>query len=123
MPTSYEKVINNLQSLKLNRIPVILDNYLEKATKEKVSLVECLNYLFEEERSYKDETSLGIRTKVEGFPFLKTFDQFDFSFQPSIDVSQIDELRTMRFINNQENVILLGPPRCWQNSSGNSCGT
>jgi DNA replication protein DnaC len=110
MQTSYDKVISNLQLLKLNRIPVILDNYLEKATKEKVPLVECLNYLLEEERSYKDETSLSIRTKVAGFPFLKTFEQFDFSFQPSIDISQLNELRTMRFVNNAENLILLGPP-------------
>lgn len=108
--STYEKVIQNLQVLKLNRIPVILDNYLEKATKEKVPLVECLNYLLEEERLYKDESSLNIRTKVAGFPFLKTFEQFDFTFQPSIDVGQINELRTMRFVNNAENLILLGPP-------------
>lgn len=105
-----ENVVNNLQLLKLNRIPVILDNYLERATKEKIPLVECLNYLLEEERAYKDESSLSIRTKVAGFPFLKTFEQFDFTFQPSIDVSQINELRTMRFVNNAENLILLGPP-------------
>lgn len=108
--STYDKVINNLQLLKLNRIPVILDNYLEKATKDKTPLVECLNYLLEEERLYKDESSLNIRTKVAGFPFLKTFEQFDFGFQPSIDLSQINELRTMRFVNNAENLILLGPP-------------
>lgn len=108
--STYDKVVSNLQLLKLNRIPVILDNYLEKATKEKVPLVESLNYLLEEERIYKDESSLNIRTKVAGFPFLKTFEQFDFGFQPSIDVSQINELRTMRFVNNAENLILLGPP-------------
>ncbi len=108
--STYDKVVSNLQLLKLNRIPVILDNYLEKATKEKISLVESLHYLLEEERIYKDESSLNIRTKVAGFPFLKTFEQFDFAFQPSIDVSQINELRTMRFVNNAENLILLGPP-------------
>lgn len=108
--STYDKVISNLQLLKLNRIPVILDNYMEKATKEKIPLVESLNYLLEEERIYKDESSLNIRTKVAGFPFLKTFEQFDFVFQPSIDMSQINELRTMRFVNNAENLILLGPP-------------
>lgn len=108
--SKYDKVICNLQLLKLNRIPVILDNYMEKATKEKIPLVESLNYLLEEERIYKDESSLNIRTKVAGFPFLKTFEQFDFGFQPSIDISQINELRTMRFVNNAENLIMLGPP-------------
>ena len=45
-----------------------------------------------------------------GFPFRKTVDNFDFSFQPSIDRMVIDELMTLRFIQNTENVVFLGPP-------------
>ena len=37
------------------------------------------------------------------FPIRKTLDDFDFSFQPSIDKRQIDELATMRFLENGEN--------------------
>ncbi len=40
----------------------------------------------------------------------KTLDDFDFSFQPSIDKRQIDELATMRFLESGENVVFLGPP-------------
>jgi len=43
-------------------------------------------------------------------PFRKTFEQFDFGFQPSIDEKQIRELRTLRFVHEASNVILLGPP-------------
>ncbi len=43
-------------------------------------------------------------------PDLKTFEQFDFAFQPSIDERQIRQLRTLRFIHEASNVILLGPP-------------
>lgn len=35
---------------------------------------------------------------------------FDFTFQPSIDKRQIDELATMRFAENAENIVFLGPP-------------
>lgn len=107
---TYERLQSNLQILKLNRIRMILDNYLERATKEKITLVEALNYLIEEEKTYKDETSLIMRTNVVGFPYRKTFEQFDFKFQPSIDLETINELRTMRFVHNQENVLFLGPP-------------
>ena len=41
---------------------------------------------------------------------MKTFQQFDFSFQPSIDERQIRELQTLRFVHEASNVILLGPP-------------
>lgn len=43
-------------------------------------------------------------------PYLKTFEQFDFAFQPSIDERQVRELRTLRFVHEASNVILLGPP-------------
>ena len=33
-----------------------------------------------------------------------------FSFQPSVDRKVIDDLITMRFIHNNENVVFLGPP-------------
>ena len=47
---------------------------------------------------------------MSGFPIKKTLDDFDFSFQPSIDKRQIDELVTMRFLENGENVVFFGPP-------------
>lgn len=110
MSTSFERVQEHLQELKLNRTSVLLDGYLERATKEKIPLIDSLDFLLKEEISYKNDTSLKIRTKVAGFPYQKTFEQFDFKFQPSIDNSTINELRTMRFVHQMENVILLGPP-------------
>lgn len=43
-------------------------------------------------------------------PYLKAFDQFDFTFQPSIDERQVRELQTLRFIHEASNAIFLGPP-------------
>ena len=50
------------------------------------------------------------RLQLAHLPYVKTFDQFDFGFQPSIDERQIRELRTLRFVHEASNVILLGPP-------------
>jgi len=44
------------------------------------------------------------------FPMRKGIDAFDFSFHPSIDKRQIDELCTMHFLENAENIVFLGPP-------------
>ncbi len=108
--TAYERLQRNLEWLKFGKIPTILDNYLERAVKENVNLIEALDYLFEEERLYREERGLIGRVNVANFPFRKTFDDFDFSYQPSIDIKLINELRTMRFLHNKENVIFLGPP-------------
>ena len=42
--------------------------------------------------------------------WLKTLEQFDFSFQPSIDRKVVRELGTLGFVGRAENVVLLGPP-------------
>ena len=43
-------------------------------------------------------------------PTVKTLDQFDFSFQPSIKREQIESLHELGFLERAENVILVGPP-------------
>ena len=43
-------------------------------------------------------------------PAVKTLDQFDFAFQPSIKREQIESLHELGFLDRVENVILLGPP-------------
>ncbi len=53
---------------------------------------------------------LRARLQLAHFPFVKTFEQFDFGFQPSLDERQMRELRSLRFIHGASNVIFLGPP-------------
>jgi len=53
---------------------------------------------------------LHTRTRLARLPFKKTLDEFDFSFQPSIDERRIRDLATLGFIEHQENLIFLGPP-------------
>ncbi|EHT99216.1 transposase [Pantoea stewartii subsp. stewartii DC283] len=43
-------------------------------------------------------------------PWLKTLEQFDFTFQLSIDRKVVRELAGLAFVERCENVILLGPP-------------
>jgi len=53
---------------------------------------------------------LRARLQLAHLPFVKTFDQCAFGFQPSIDERQIRELRSLRFVHDASNVIFLGPP-------------
>ena len=48
--------------------------------------------------------------RLAGFPVNKGFEEFDFEFQPSIDVTVISDLASLRFVHNAENVVILGPP-------------
>ena len=56
------------------------------------------------------ERYLTTRTRMAHLPFRKTLEQFDFSFQPSIDERQVKELATLAFVAEATNLLLLGPP-------------
>ena len=43
-------------------------------------------------------------------PWLKTLEQFDLSFQPSIDRKVVRDLSALGFVGRAQNVVLLGPP-------------
>ena len=77
---------------------------------ERASYADFLDELLGCEVDARRRRYLRARLQLAHLPFLKTFDQFDFGFQPSIDERQIRELRTLRFIHEASNVILLGPP-------------
>jgi len=52
----------------------------------------------------------GAGLRLARFPYVKTLEQFDFSFQPTIDRKLIRELAGLAFVERAENLILLGPP-------------
>ena len=61
--------------------------------------------------------------RMSGIPMRKTLEDFDFGFQPSIDKRQILELATMRFLENAENVVFLGPPGVGKTHLATAIGT
>lgn len=107
---TYERVQTNLERLKLGRIAQTLDGLAQQAAKESWTYLAFLDRLLDEEVSNRTERDIAMKMKLAHLPFQKTLDEFDFAFQPSINERQIQELATMRFLANGENVLLLGPP-------------
>ena len=105
-----ERIRENLESLKMKNTLEILDNYLERAVKDELNIVEVLDHIFAEEALSKRRRAYEKQVQMSGFPIKKTLEEFDFTFQPSIDKRQIEELATMRFLENAENIVFLGPP-------------
>ena len=106
----YERVHDNLNRLKLTTIEALLDNYLEIAAKEEWSTLELLDCLLDQEVKSKEERALEFRMRLAAFPMEKRLDDFDVSFQPSLDPAVIRDLASLRFVHHAENVVFLGPP-------------
>ncbi len=110
MTTTVERLRTTLAALSLTAIDARLETLLESASKKEPSYGDFLLEVMSAEADARKQRYLKTRLQLAHLPYVKTFDQFDFGFQPSIDERQIRELRTLRFVHEASNVILLGPP-------------
>ena len=104
----YTDVIDNLEVLKLDKIKNMLPEYLDEMKNKNISFTEMLYDLTKEEIKYQTERAAKVNITVSAFPFEKTINDFDFSYQPSIDRNEILDLETLRFMENNENIIFMG---------------
>ena len=89
---------------------MLLEPHLQRAAQGDRSYADFLLDLLEDEARLRRETRFKNALKRARLPFVKTLEQFDFAFQPSIDQREIRELRTLRFVHEAGNVLFLGPP-------------
>jgi DNA replication protein DnaC len=99
-----------LATLGLTEADAVVEAHLERAATDERAYAEVLCELLDREVEARRARYLRTRMRLAHLPFIKTLDQFDFGFQPSIDERQIRELRTLRFVHDASNVIFLGPP-------------
>src|SRR5579884_1542644 len=108
--TPVERLQTMLNGLGLKAVEARLEGLLEQASKKEPSYADFLDELLSCEVDARRIRYLRARLQLAHLPFVKTMDQFDFAFQPSIDERQIQELRSLRFIHEASNVVFLGPP-------------
>ena len=107
--SNYNKLLNNFDKLKLDKIKELYPYYIEKISKEDFTLTDALYELTEKEIEYKDERASQIQITVSAFPYKKEIEDFDFDYQPSINKNEILELNTMGFLDRKENILFVGP--------------
>ena len=108
--SNYVKLTNNLDILKLVKIKENLDLYIELINKKEKNVVDALYELTNLEIELMNEKAIYGCVRTAGFPFIKTFDDFDFSFQPAINKEQILDFKNLRFVEKKENIIFVGSP-------------
>lgn len=104
--SAYQKLRSHLAYLGLTTAEERLAHHLDS----KGSTTEVLEAMLAEEVAATSARRAAGRLRFAHYPLRKTLNEFDFSFQPSIDRKVIGELSTLRFVEERRNVLLLGPP-------------
>jgi DNA replication protein DnaC len=99
-----------LERLRMDHLEAQLDGICEQAAKGDLDYKGFLAQDLEAEWRGRYQRGVESRLKLARFPWIKTLEQFDFDFQPSIDRKVIRELAGLSFVERAENVVLLGPP-------------
>lgn len=108
--STYIQLINNLEQLKLTKIKEYLPNYLDNNIQNNLSIVDILNELTDKEIDFREDRAAQINLTTSNFPYHKTLNDFDFSYQPNISKSQILDFCSLRFIDNNDNILFIGSP-------------
>ncbi len=108
MSTTYQQLMNSLETLKLPQMREHLGEISEFVANNKLSFSDGLLKLCNYEIDHKAKIASSSMIKAAAFPFVKTIEDYDFEFQPSVNKAEILELATLRFMDDVENIIFLG---------------
>jgi DNA replication protein DnaC len=106
----HARVADLLTRLHLRHVAERLDAILSTAARTEPTYLDFLDGLLRDEVDSKQRKRIAMGIQIAHFPTVKTLEDFDFKFQPSVDQKLIRELATGRFIAGAENVLLFGPP-------------
>lgn len=108
--SEYQKLRSHLAFLRMTAAAEALPGELDHALKQKLTHQGFLERLLSLEVDSVEQRRRAGLLRFAALPSPFTLSDFDFSAQPSVDRKLIDDLATLRFIEDATNVLLIGPP-------------
>jgi DNA replication protein DnaC len=103
-------LVRHLRQLRLPTARRRYQELAEQGRQEGWSYAEYLERLAEEEVAERQERRIAQATRRAGFPFLKTLDEFDFGFQPTLSRRMLGPYLGAELVSGGRSLILWGPP-------------
>jgi DNA replication protein DnaC len=107
---TYQRLRSHLAYLKLTTAAEVLAARLDHAQQAKPSYTAFLEDLLGTEVEATERRRLAGRLRFAHFPVDKRLEDFDFDAQPGVDRQLVEELATLRFVEERANVLMVGPP-------------
>jgi DNA replication protein DnaC len=99
-----------LERLKMEHLEAQLDTVCEQAAQRELDYKSFLAEALSAEWHGRYRRGIEARLRQSRFPWVKSLEQFDFDFQPSLNRRQVRELAGLSFVERGHNVVILGPP-------------
>ena len=99
-----------LKRLHLANARRVWRDLVQRAEKEEWAHEQLLHTLFAEEVAHRRGTRLVRAVRAAQFPFVRTIDEFDFTYQSTLRLTTIGSLLTPDFVTEGRSVILEGKP-------------
>lgn len=96
--------------LGLSHLAASLEQLIHRADTEQLGYLDFLDLIVEEELGIREGRRFRAALRQSKLPHHKTLDEFEFSFQPDLDVRKVKDLASLSFIDTKSNIALLGPP-------------
>lgn len=108
--TQRDAIRTMLADLKMPGALEAVDAILSEVDGGGVTATEAIEKLLTAQVTLRNNRRLTAAMRSSRLPAVKTLEDFDFAFQPSIKREQIDSLHELGFLARKENVVFLGPP-------------
>ena len=108
--SNYIKLINNFDALKLVTFRANIDSFIDRVNSDKKDLVDELYTLTEKEMTFRQDRVNKAMIVTSHFPFVKTFMDYDFDYQPRLNKDEILDLANLRFMETNDNIVFMGTP-------------
>lgn len=119
---STQALEDKLKYLRLSAMQQTIQQRNQYALDNKLSYMEFFEMLIEDECARRKANAHKQRLAKSKLRSNKTFDSYDFTFQPELDKKLVHELLGCRFINEHKNIIFLGKPGVGKTHLANAIG-
>ena len=109
METKTQALKDYAGQLRLGGIQDQAEELIRKASEEKCSYLDFSLSLLETEINQRSQRDMERRTKAAKLPVNHNLDQYDYSFMNGIDKQQLSQLRECQWLQQNFNVVLMGP--------------
>lgn len=106
--SKYELIKQNFIYLKNQESLSILDEIFDETSRSNMNFIDGFKLYTDKIVEKKRNNVIIHSVKMAGFPRISTLQEFDFSYQPTINESQINDFASLRFLEKKENIIFYG---------------